>query len=110
MKAYLDLLQYILENGEERSDRTNTGTISSFGHQFEFDLEKGFPAVTTKSLAWKGVVSELLWFLEGSDDERRLAEILYNGEIGVGLIKLKIYLMDWKKILMEEDIFSQHGM
>jgi|TARA_X000000950_G_scaffold287592_1_gene400555 thymidylate synthase len=78
MKAYLDLLQYILENGEERSDRTNTGTISSFGHQFEFDLEKGFPAVTTKSLAWKGVVSELLWFLEGSDDERRLAEIRFN--------------------------------
>ena len=64
MKAYLDLLQYILENGEEKSDRTNTGTISSFGHQFEFDLEKGFPAVTTKSLAWKGVVSELLWFLD----------------------------------------------
>ena len=78
MKAYLDLLQYILENGEEKSDRTNTGTISSFGHQFEFDLEKGFPAVTTKSLAWKGVVSELLWFLEGSDDERRLAEIRFN--------------------------------
>ena len=78
MKAYLDLLQYILENGEEKSDRTNTGTISSFGHQFEFDLEKGFPAVTTKSLAWKGVVSELLWFLEGSDDERRLAEIRFS--------------------------------
>lgn len=78
MKAYLNLLQYILENGEEKSDRTNTGTISSFGHQFEFDLEKGFPAVTTKSLAWKGVVSELLWFLEGSDDERRLAEIRFN--------------------------------
>ena len=78
MKAYLDLLQYILKNGEEKSDRTNTGTISSFGHQFEFDLEKGFPAVTTKSLAWKGVVSELLWFLEGSDDERRLAEIRFS--------------------------------
>ena len=78
MKAYLDLLQYILENGEEKSDRTNTGTISSFGHQFEFDLEKGFPAVTTKSLAWKGVVSELLWFLEGSSDERRLAEIRFE--------------------------------
>ena len=78
MKAYLDLLQYILENGEEKSDRTNTGTISSFGHQLEFDLEKGFPAVTTKSLAWKGVVSELLWFLEGSEDERRLAEIRFN--------------------------------
>ena len=78
MKAYLDLLKYIIENGDEKDDRTNTGTISSFGHQLEFNLEHGFPAVTTKSLAWKGVVSELLWFLEGSDDERRLAEIRFN--------------------------------
>ena len=78
MKAYLDLLKYIIDNGEEKNDRTNIGTISSFGHQLEFDLEDGFPAVTTKSLAWKGVVSELLWFLEGSDDERRLAEIRFN--------------------------------
>ena len=78
MRAYLDLLEYILENGEVRNDRTNTGTISSFGHQLKFDLSDGFPAVTTKSLAWKGVVSELLWFLEGSSDERRLAEIRYN--------------------------------
>ena len=78
MKAYLDLLQHILENGEKREDRTNTGTISSFGHQLSFDLEEGFPAVTTKSLAWKGVVSELIWFLEGSSDERRLAEIRFG--------------------------------
>lgn len=78
MRAYLDLLEHILENGEVRDDRTKTGTISSFGHQLKFDLSDGFPAVTTKSLAWKGVVSELLWFLEGSSDERRLAEIRYN--------------------------------
>ena len=78
MRAYLDLLEYILENGEVKDDRTKTGTISSFGHQLKFDLSDGFPAVTTKSLAWKGVVSELLWFLEGSSDERRLAEIRYN--------------------------------
>ena len=78
MKAYLDLLQHILDNGEQRDDRTNTGTISSFGHQLSFDLEEGFPAVTTKSLAWKGVVSELIWFLEGSSDERRLAEIRFG--------------------------------
>jgi thymidylate synthase len=78
MKAYIDLLKYILENGDRKEDRTNTGTISSFGHQLSFDLSKGFPAVTTKSLAWKGVVSELLWFLEGSSDERRLAEIRFN--------------------------------
>ena len=78
MKAYIDLLKLILEKGDEKEDRTNIGTISSFGHQLEFDLKEGFPAVTTKSLAWKGVVSELLWFLEGSDDERRLAEIRFQ--------------------------------
>tara|TARA_B100000989_G_scaffold26264_1_gene16972 strand:+ start:416 stop:1282 length:867 start_codon:yes stop_codon:yes gene_type:complete len=78
MKSYLNLLSHILENGEKREDRTNVGTISSFGHQLKFDLRDGFPAVTTKKLAWKGVVSELIWFLEGSDDERRLAEIRYN--------------------------------
>ena len=78
MKAYIDLLKHILENGDRKEDRTNTGTISSFGHQLSFDLSEGFPAVTTKSLAWKGVVSELLWFLEGSSDERRLAEIRFN--------------------------------
>ena len=78
MKVYLDLLKFILENGHEKDDRTNTGTLSSFGHQLEFDLNEGFPAITTKSLAWKGVVSELLWFLEGSNDERRLAEIRFG--------------------------------
>ena len=78
MKQYLELLNFVLEHGEERADRTNTGVISSFGHQIRFNLEDGFPAVTTKSLAWKGVVSELLWFLEGSDDERRLAEIRFK--------------------------------
>ena len=78
MKVYLELLKFILENGHEKDDRTNTGTLSSFGHQLEFDLSEGFPAITTKSLAWKGVVSELLWFLEGSNDERRLAEIRFD--------------------------------
>ena len=78
MKQYLDLLKDILENGESRDDRTETGVLSSFGHQLRFNLQDGFPAVTTKTLAWKGVVSELLWFLEGSDDERRLAEIRFQ--------------------------------
>ena len=94
MKAYLDLLSHILESGEEREDRTNTGTLSSFGHQLEFDLKKGFPAVTTKSLAWKGVVSELLWFLEGSDDERRLAEIRF-GKDRAALTDLEKYSTIW---------------
>ena len=66
MKQYLDLLEDILLHGEERDDRTGVGTISVFGRQLRFDMQKGFPAVTTKKLAWRAVVSELLWFLEGS--------------------------------------------
>lgn len=78
MKQYLDFLQHIMDNGVDKDDRTGTGTRSTFGYQMRFDLSKGFPAVTTKKLAFKGVVSELLWFLEGSTDERRLAEIHYG--------------------------------
>lgn len=78
MQQYEDTLKYILENGQVREDRTGEGTISIFGHQFRFDLSQGFPAVTTKKLAWKSMVSELLWFIEGSGDERRLAEILHG--------------------------------
>ena len=78
MQQYLDLLEEILINGETKDDRTGVGTVGIFGAQLKFKLNEGFPAVTTKKLAWKGVVSELLWFLEGSDDERRLAEIRYN--------------------------------
>ena len=78
MQQYLDLLEEFLINGETKDDRTGVGTIGIFGAQLKFNLNEGFPAVTTKKLAWKGVVSELLWFLEGSDDERRLAEIRYN--------------------------------
>ena len=78
MKQYIDLLAHILENGSERDDRTGVGTIGVFGYQMRFDLRKYFPAVTTKKLAWKAMSSELLWFLEGSDDERRLAEIMYG--------------------------------
>jgi thymidylate synthase len=78
MKQFHALLTDILENGELREDRTNTGTLSVFGRQLRFNLEEGFPAITTKKLAWKSVVSELLWFIEGTGDERRLAEILYG--------------------------------
>lgn len=77
-KVYLDALKDILENGEDRPDRTGTGTRSIFGLQMRFDLNEGFPAVTTKKLAWKAVVSELLWFIEGSGDENRLKEILHG--------------------------------
>lgn len=78
MKQYLDLLREVKTHGKTRTDRTGTGTISMFGTQTRYNLKEGFPAVTTKRLAWKSVVSELLWFLEGSTDERRLAEILYE--------------------------------
>jgi thymidylate synthase len=78
MKQYLNLLQDILDNGEQKGDRTGIGTISVFGRSLRFDLRKGFPAVTTKKLAWKACCGELLWFIEGSGDERRLAEITHG--------------------------------
>ena len=78
MKQYIDLLQHILDNGEDRDDRTGVGTKSVFGYQMRFNLQDGFPAVTTKKLAWKAVVSELLWFISGSTNERDLCEILHG--------------------------------
>ncbi len=78
MKQYIDALKFILEHGKDRDDRTGVGTKGVFGYQMRFDLRESFPAVTTKKLAWKSVVSELLWMLEGSSDERRLAEIHYG--------------------------------
>ena len=78
MKTYLDSLQYILDNGEQRTDRTGVGTLSIFGMQQRYNLRDSFPAVTTKKLAFKSCLSELLWFIEGSSDERRLAEILHG--------------------------------
>jgi thymidylate synthase len=78
MYDYHGLLQDIMDTGEDVDDRTGTGTRSLFGYQMRFRLQEGFPAVTTKRLAWKSVVAELLWFLEGSTDERRLAELTYG--------------------------------
>ena len=75
---YLNALKNILENGDERPDRTGVGTKSIFGLQMRFDLTQGFPAITTKKLAWKACKSELLWFIEGSGDENRLKEILHG--------------------------------
>lgn len=77
-QEYLNALQAVLDKGEIKEDRTGTGTISYFGMQQRYDLSKGFPAVTTKKLAWRSAVSELLWFIEGSGDERRLREILHG--------------------------------
>lgn len=78
MEQYHDLLKNIMTNGVDRSDRTGVGTRSLFAQQMRFDLNDGFPILTTKKVPFKSVVSELLWFLEGSSDERRLAEILYG--------------------------------
>ena len=77
MKNYLGALKHCYENGDFVKSRAGN-VRKSFGYQMRFDLQEGFPAVTTKKLAWKAMVSELLWFLEGSNDERRLAEILYE--------------------------------
>lgn len=78
MKQYHELLRHVLDNGVVSEDRTGTGTISVFGTQSRYNLQDGFPAVTTKKLAFKAMVAELMWFLEGSYNERRLAELTFG--------------------------------
>lgn len=78
MKTYLNALHTVLNTGTVREDRTGVGTIGIFGMQQRYDLSLGFPAVTTKKLAFRACLGELLWFLEGSSDERRLAEITHG--------------------------------
>jgi thymidylate synthase len=100
MKQYLDLVKYILEHGEEKEDRTGTGTISVFGYQSKYDLRNGFPILTTKKVLFDAVVWELLWFLRGStninDDLTQHTPIWNawareNGELG------PVYGYQWRK-------------
>lgn len=74
MKQYLNFLEHILENGERRKDRTGTGTIGIFGYQMRFNLQAGFPAVTTKKLHFRSIIHELLWFLRGDTNVKYLHE------------------------------------
>jgi thymidylate synthase len=112
MKIYKELLQEILDKGEVRDDRTGIGTRSLFGRQLRFDLTDGFPAMTTKKLAWNAVKGELLWFLEGSGDERRLAEITHGTSDGTVTIWTPNALAPyWKpKSKFEGDLGRVYGV
>lgn len=81
MRTYLDQLKYILEHGVTRSDRTGVGTISMFGLHARYNMRDGFPAVTTKKLAWKVTVSELMWFISGSNNINDLKTIYRHNKI-----------------------------
>ncbi len=74
MKQYLDLIKYVKEHGVKKEDRTDTGTISTFGYQMRFDLQDGFPAITTKKLHIKSIIYELLWFLKGDTNTKYLTD------------------------------------
>ena len=112
MNLYLNALRQVLEQGTQKGDRTGVGTISMFGMQQRYNLAESFPAVTTKKLAWKSCVGELLWMIEGSGDERRLAEITHGTRDGVVTIWTPNALAPyWKpKAQFEGDLGRVYGV
>jgi thymidylate synthase len=84
MQTYLDQLQYVLDHGTKKGDRTGVGTLSCFGLQARYNLADGFPAVTTKRLVWKSMLSELLWFASGSDNINDLKALLKSNRLWDG--------------------------
>ena len=100
MKQYLDLMRLVYDQGEDKNDRTETGTLSLFGHQMRFDLSKGFPLLTTKKLHLKSIIYELLWFLRGDSNTKYLNDhgvriwdewADFDGNLG------PIYGVQWRK-------------
>lgn len=81
MRQYLDQLQYILDHGTQKNDRTGVGTLCCFGFQARYNMNDGFPAVTTKRLVWRSMVTELLWFISGSDNIHDLKKLYPNNRL-----------------------------
>ena len=114
MKQYLETLRFCLNEGTDVESRTGK-VRKAFGYQMRFDLNDGFPIITTKKIAWRSVVSELLWFIEGSNDERRLAEIHYGKDKSELLDKKTIWTKNadsdyWKiKSKFEGDLGKIYG-